>query len=193
MALFCLSNLFSVLEYEPLFRDLCELIFFIHDQKVIEEMCTPIRNSVNRTQECFLSEPKSLMNCLSSLKSTNKKDKHKNSFGKSRSRSTPHFATLIEKEEKLVAINKKEEEKEGEAPSNRSLNIENQTVENQTDKTGHSSESEDEIFNTIDGAMSLQVEPTIDFPAPQVDVLAKNITDDEKYRQITTGTNVKYG
>lgn len=103
MALFSLAHLFAVISDRPLLSDLCELIFFINDEKVIEDMCTPVRLTVNRRdQECYLSEPKSLVTCLASLKSSpNKLQKTgqkslKDSRNAMRSQSTPELSKMGE-------------------------------------------------------------------------------------------------
>lgn len=190
MAMFFLSHFFSVITYQPLLNDLCELIFFISDEKVIEEMCTPVRLTVNRNQECYLSEPKSLTLLLSTLNSNNKKDKNNSlKSSKNRSRSTPHFPTLIK------------ETASDTTSANQSLNADKKvkfSVKDEdvvVDVKNDTETSDTEItFNNlivINDCTSLQVESN-----PMNDLQSKNVTDDEKYRQIKT-TDVqqvtKYG
>ncbi len=237
--MFFLSNLFSVVTYEPLLNDLCELIFFINDEKVIEEMCTPVRLTVNRHHECFLSEPRSLVTCLAALNSTNKKEANltlKNS--KNRSRSTPQFSTFTDpNDDKSQRKPSKTDSSLIADVANRSLNIKYTSKEEavevdlttatnkpasdtnvplinieRTDETrveeevAETSESENEVaclnLINIEECMSLQVEQvstreemTGKEKNNSFSCDSKNITDDEKYRQITTigEAPTKYG
>ncbi len=228
--MFFLTNLFSVVTYEPLLNDLCELIFFINDEKVIEEMCTPVRLTVNRLQECYLSEPKSLVTCLAALNSTNKKEPNltlKNS--KNRSRSTPQFSTLTNSnnlDEKPRKPSKTDsafienvanrslnikyisnEEPDTKSSINiPSINIEKIEDTGSDDNAAVNNESENEgvglnLIN-IEECMSLQIEQVsirdeINGESTNNNINGdyKNITDDEKYRQIATICEMptKYG
>jgi len=192
MALFLLSHLFSVNTYEPLLNDLCELIFLVSDEKVIEKMCTKTRNNKG---EDYLSEPKSLVNCLSCMSSSQSKNTLKAS--KTRSRSTPHLSTVTRSY----------------TDENLSSKDESTTTQIKIESSqaliefivGQQNQEEEATFNnllTIDETLSLQVTTTSVEPKPCPSVfsrstsvlLTENITDDEKYRQIvTTSSQGSYG
>ena len=44
VALYSLTHVFSIITYESLLTELCELIFFIHDEKVLDQMCAKNQN-----------------------------------------------------------------------------------------------------------------------------------------------------
>jgi hypothetical protein len=96
MSLFLLSHLFSVITYKPLLNDLCELIFNVNDEQIIEQMCIKNRQV---SGEDYLSEPVSLVHSLSSLNTKINERSSSLKISKTRSRSTPHFSTIVTEEQ----------------------------------------------------------------------------------------------
>ncbi|CAF0812734.1 unnamed protein product [Brachionus calyciflorus] len=64
LGIFLLSHVFSIITYQPLLADLCELIFYTSDETIIDQMC--LKGPGNGFDN-YLSEPRNLVNYLASI------------------------------------------------------------------------------------------------------------------------------
>lgn len=97
LGVYLLSHVFSIITYQPLISDLCEFVFFVNDEKVIEMMCEKSKNPPGHSFDDYLSEPKNLVNYLSSLSRENKRVGSQNR----RSLSVPHFTNINKSNESI--------------------------------------------------------------------------------------------
>ena len=168
-------------------NDLCEFVFYFNDELVQDQISSPILLKCS-TQSDYLSEPTSLLVSLSSLKN-NDKSRNKLSKTKSRSRSVPQFSNLLNgnevsssknivQENIAVSVLKSEEIIDNEI-INRPDPIESAKPVFSIDLI----ENKSSEINSDSAFISHVRESSLP--------LAANITDDEKYQQISSTVNPK--
>ena len=202
MAFFALSHIFSIITYEPLLSELCELIFFTTDEKLFDQMSSKaIKSSHNlsSTDIDYLSEPKPLIHCLTTLANAHHKSKVCQlqatgsaavnlslSSSKSRSRSVPHFSHLNPSSCSVEQL------------TSASIQVPTRSADSQHAQ-GNLDSDESELIAKLDfispisdtgsvrctqtmGNIAEASSETSD--AVRTNLAEKNITDDEKFRQI---------
>lgn len=160
LALFLMSHLFLVITHMPLMTDVCEFLFYLSDEKILDELCfqkvrsdsishpetvslcqssrpsTDFKqaNSSSPRLQDYLSEPKSLVNCLTSFAKASPKSSKKSKS--SRSRSMPHFPSNNKSTTKSLGDfeNTGAEEKEDETADDEAMD--NNADEDDATKTG---------------------------------------------------------
>lgn len=178
-----MSHLFSVITYEPLLNDICELIFFIGDEKIFNQMCS----SMN---EDYLLEPKSLLNYLNemnspSASSTGSTESKSATRSKSKLKSKSYTDFKSTSNETLTASASVVESNLSQlALQNEHLDDENDVyVDTQEDDLNDEKEEDSEAANVILPIREKQAVNEIHS--------AENITDDEKYRKINSVNNMQ--
>ncbi|RNA07939.1 CLEC16A isoform X2, partial [Brachionus plicatilis] len=144
LAVFLLSHVLSIITYQPLVTDLCDFVFFMNDEKVMDQMCERSKNPPGQAFDDYLSEPRNLVNYLSSLSG----EKKLSISRKRRSLSVPHFSSINKSDENLGSNEEQKNEMEAEKE-------ENLTESNE--------------------------------------LLALNITDDEKYLSVLSKNQAQFG
>jgi hypothetical protein len=214
-----MSHIFSIITHEQLLTELCELIFFINDEKVLDQMCSKTNKSSQSlsTDIDYLVEPKPLIHCLSSLGTPSSQHQPRGLnnplTSKSRSHSVPHFSLLSDEASTAPDASS------GVAPTAsadefKSLDVAAMTlapIGNIDDIGGNGgpsgSELDSQLIERMDliapiagggGVRATKTMSSIPASSAETTRLENNITDDEKFRQIvshrsTFSKNQSYG
>jgi hypothetical protein len=205
VALFILSHIFSIITHEQLLTELCELIFFVSDENVLNQMCSRVNKSSQSlsTDVDYLVEPKPLIHCLSSLgtPSSQHQPRAMNSqlTSKSRSHSVPHFSHLTEApitpDSSLVAaaVDSARTEVKPDVDEFKSLDVAMSLApigiidigESQSDFDRQLIEKLD-LITPIGDASGVRNVKTMNNISSAETGVENNITDDEKFRQIVS-------
>lgn len=178
VAVFALSHIFSIITYEPILSELCELIFFTNDEKYLSQLCSKtVRSSHNLADPNatyfvdYLAEPKPLIHCLNSLSTTSNSAAvgHQSKIAtsglpatKTRSRSVPHFSHL----------------------NHRSSNTTNLSQSEMSETPG--ADQTDDLAQRVSEIILPSEENTDDQSNQERPSGSDNKTDDEKFRQIVS-------